>query len=299
MLRELRVFRIFPIVFMLLAVGVASAQVITSTLTGFVTDPSGAGVPEATVSVLETRTGFTCSTRTDTQGQYLLSGIPAGDYEVTVSKEGFRPVTATGQKLMQQLTQRLDFSMKLGDTRQSVTVEGTAPLLETDVPPLGTTLDERQLVSLPTVGRSYLSTAILSPGVALTASNSILTVVFGQSQTGGAGLKPTSVDIGGGPPDFTAFIEDGFDVRDPIYGGTLYQPSVEAMTSYRIVRGFDSVEYGGEPSVVYTTSKSGTNEYHGSAFWFLQNSAVDARTVGATTVAPLRYNQAPSAAAAS
>src|SRR5437763_1866735 len=129
MLREFRIITSLAIGLIALTMGPISAQVITSTLTGFVTDPSGAAIPDANVSVKETRTGFTRAVKTDAQGQYLLSGIPAGAYDVTVSKDGFQPVTAAGQKLMQQLTQRLDFSLKLGDTRQTVTVEGKAPLL--------------------------------------------------------------------------------------------------------------------------------------------------------------------------
>lgn len=269
-----------------------SAQVITSTMTGFVSDPAGAAIPGATVSVREIRTGFTRTASTDAQGEYLFNGIPAGEYTITVSKPGFETATRNGQQLTQQLSLRVDFTLPLGTTHQTVTVESTAPLLETGSAAQAETINQQQIESLPTLGRSYLATAILSPGVVPTAGNSILNVVYGESQTGGLAFKPVSVDVGGGPPDFTGFVEDGFNVRDPIYGGNLYQPSPDAISSYRVVRGFDSAQYGGEPSVVYITSKSGTNDYHGSGFWFVGNSAFNARTVGATSVAPLVYNQA-------
>lgn len=269
----------------------AAAQVITSNLNGFVSDPAGAAIPGAEVTIREGQTGFTRTTTTNTQGEYLLNGIPAGNYTIVVSKQGFGTVTRTNQQLTQQLSLRVDVNLPIGGTQQTVNVEGTAPLLETGSAALAATINQQQIVSIPTLGRSYLSTAILSAGVTPTAGNSILNVVFGQSQTGGSGFKPVSIDVAGGPPDFTGFVEDGFNVRDPIYGGNLYQPSPDAISSYRVVRGFDSAQYGGEPSVVYLTSKSGTNDYHGAGFWFIGNSAFNARTSGATTVSPLVYNQ--------
>ncbi len=122
--------------------------------------------------------------------------------------------------------------------------------------------------------------------------NGILNVVEGEDLTGGAAWKPVSVDASGGPPDFTGFVDDGFDVRDPIYGGDLYQPSLEAIQSVRIVRGFDRSKYGGEPSVVYISTKSGTNQYHGFAFEYNEVGALSARPFGRNYSVPLTYNQA-------
>lgn len=134
--------------------------------------------------------------------------------------------------------------------------------------------------------------AILSPGVSTMVGNGILNVVEGEDLTGGAAWKPVSVDASGGPPDFTGFVDDGFDVRDPIYGGDLYQPSLEAIQSVRIVRGFDRSKYGGEPSVVYISTKSGTNQYHGFAFEYNEVGALSARPFGRNYSVPLTYNQA-------
>jgi Carboxypeptidase regulatory-like domain len=270
---------------------VAAAQTITSSMTGFVTDASGAAVPEVTVRIREINTGFTRSQQTDEQGQYRFSGIPAGVYDIQVEKEGFQTATRTGQQLTQQLDLRADFQLEVGISQQTVEVQGTTPLLQTENASLAMTIDNRKLVELPTLGRSFVSSLILSPGVTPILGSNIGSVVFGQSQTGGAAFKPISANISGGPPEFTGFIEDGFDVRDPIYGGALFQPSVESLGSYRIVRGYDSAQFGGSPSVVYTSSKSGTNELHGSLFWFHQNRATNARPAGALSVAPLVYNQ--------
>ena len=270
---------------------VCFGQIITSSIVGSVIDPSGAAIPGATVTVTQAETGFTRTVTTNSLGEYRVVGIPAGSYTITVEKTGFQRAVKSNQVITQQLSASVDFTLKVGTTTQTVTVRGGAPLLQTQTPANAVTISQRAITQLPTLGRSYLSAAILSPGVAPTVGSSILNVVEGQSITGGAAFKPVSIDVSGGPPDLTGFVEDGFDVRDPIYGGDLYQPSAEAIQSFRIVRGFDSAEYGGEPSVVYIETKSGTSHYHGSLFEFHQDAAMEARPSGANTVPALAYNQ--------
>src|ERR1700712_3929663 len=97
----------------------AIAQVITSTLTGFISDPAGAAVPEASVVIREAETGFTRTVTTDSHGEYLLSGIPAGNYTISVSKTGFQTVARSGQRLTQQLSLRVDFNLPVGGTQQT------------------------------------------------------------------------------------------------------------------------------------------------------------------------------------
>jgi len=282
---------LFLLLLLTLIAPLLPAQTITSSLNGFVTDPSGAAIPEAQVTIRETGTGFTRTQQTNNEGHYGFTGIPAGVYDIHVERQGFQTTTRSAQQVTQQLDFRVDFQMQVGNAQQKVEVNATPPLLETENAALAITVDSKKLVELPSLGRSFISTLILSPGVTPTLSSNIGSVVFGESQTGGAAFKPISANISGGPPEYTGFIEDGFDVRDPIYGGALYQPSVEALSSYRIVRGYDSAQYGGSPSVVYTSSKSGTNEFHGSLFWFIQNKDTNATPEGATSVAPLVYNQ--------
>ena len=140
------------------------AQVITSTLTGFVLDPGGAAISGATVSILESRTGFARTTTTDGEGGYLLTGIPAGDYAITVSKDGFQKVTRNRQELTQQQSLRVDFNLPLGTMQQAVTVEGSAALLDTETAAQASTIDQRQIVSIPTMGRSFLATGTCADG---------------------------------------------------------------------------------------------------------------------------------------
>jgi hypothetical protein len=236
-------------------------------------------------------TGFTREMTTNEEGLYLITAIPAGTYTITVRKTGFRTDARVGQIITQQLAYRADFKLEVGSVTQTVSVQATSPLLQTETASNAVTIDEAKITELPTIGHSYLQTAILSPGVVPTVASSILVVVVGQSQTGGAYLKPISVDVSGGAPDLTGFVQDGFDTREPLYGGSIYQPSAEAISSFRVVRGYDTAEYGGEPSIIYVTTKSGTNDYHGSIFEYNQNAGMEARAVPLAKVAPLTYNQ--------
>jgi len=266
------------------------AQVTTSSVVGFVTDSSGAAVPQATVTIREVKTGFTRTATTNELGQYSILAIPAGIYNFTVQKTGFETIERTAQAITQQLAARVDFVLAVGAVSQAVDVEGAAPLLQTETPSNAVTLTSMQITELPTFGHNYLQTAILSPGVNPVASNSMLTVTVSNYFSGGTSYKPVSVSASGGRPDFLAFVHDGFDVTDPGYGGDLFEPSPEAMTSYRIVRGYDSAQYGGQPSIVYVSTKSGTNEYHGSVWEYHQNAAMRARAFNAAGIPALTYN---------
>jgi hypothetical protein len=268
----------------------ALSQVTTSSVTGFATDSSAATVPGVTITIKEVQTGFTRSATTNDIGEYSILAIPPGVYSFTVEKAGFETIERTGQAITQQLAARVDFVLKVGAVRQTVNVAGVAPLLQTETPSNAVTLSELKITELPTLGHNFLQTAILSPGILPLSSSSIVSVVQGNYFSGGVDLKPVSITASGGRPEFCAFIEDGFDVRDPIYGGYLYQLAPEAITSYRVVRGYDGAQFGGEPSIVYVNSKSGTNDYHGSIWEYHQDAALQARAFGATSTPPLTYN---------
>jgi outer membrane receptor protein involved in Fe transport len=268
------------------------SQVTTSSVTGFISDSSGAALTGVVVKIIEVRTGFTRSAMTNESGQYSILAIPAGEYDFTAEHPGFQRVERKGQAITQQIAARIDFVLALGAVQEKVSVTAAAPLLETETPANSLTIDSRKSTELPTLGHNYLQTAFLSPGVTSVASNSMLTITVSNYFSGGTDFKPVSVSILGGRPDFTAFFHDGVDVHDPMYGGDLFEPSPEAISSYRVVRGYDSSQFGGEPSIVYVSTKSGTNQYHGSVWEYHQDAALRARGFGATEVPALVYNQA-------
>jgi hypothetical protein len=269
----------------------ALAQVTTSSVSGFVTDRTGAAVPAATVTIKEVQTGYSRSTATNEVGQYSILAIPAGQYTFTVQHAGFETMGRTGQAITQQLAARVDFVLQVGSVTQTVTVQGASPLLQTETPAESVTLTSQEITDLPTMGHDYLQTAILSPGVTPVDTNSLQSATVADPLSGGQNYKTVGVSVTGGRPDFTAYNFNGVDVTDPGYGGNLFQPPPEAISSYRIVQGFDSAQYGGEPTVIYVNTKSGTNNYHGSLWEFNETPTLQARSFNSPGVLALHRNQ--------
>lgn len=199
--------------------------VTTSSVSGFVTDSSRAAIPQARVTIKDVATGYTRTVLTETSGEYSVTLIPAGNYTLTIEKTGFKTAVKTNQVITQQLPARVDFVLEVRSVKQTVNVRAAAPIVNTETPSEATTIGEQKLTQLPTLGNDILQEAILAPGVVPMASDAILPIVEGNYFSGGVAYKPVGVDVSGGPPEFTGYVQDGFDVRDPIYGGDLYQPS--------------------------------------------------------------------------
>lgn len=270
---------------------IATAQVSTASVYGFVTDKSGAAIPGVTVTIRETQTGYSRTGVTNGAGEYQILNIPSGTYSFKVQQVGFETVTRSEETLTQQIQARIDFTLSIGAIAQTVSVQGGTPLLETQTPENSVTLSSRQITELPTLGHNYLQTAILSPGVAPVSSNSMQTETVDNAVSGGQNYKTVGISVTGGRPGFTAYNFDGVDVTDPGYGGNLFQPPPEAISSYRIVRGFGSAQFGGQPTVIYVNTKSGTNSYHGAIWEFNQNASLQARPYNAPSAPALIYNQ--------
>ncbi len=269
----------------------ATAQVSTASVYGFVTDTSKAAIPGVTVTIAETQTGYSRTGLTNGAGEYEILAIPAGTYSFKVYKAGFATVTQTKEAITQQIQARVDFTLSVGAITETVSVQGGTPLLETKTPENSVTLSSSQISELPTLGHDYLQTAILSPGVAPVSPSSMQTATVDNSVSGGQNYKTVGISVTGGRPEFTAYNFNGVDVTDPGYGGNLFQPPPEAISSYRIVRGFGSAQFGGQPTVIYVNTKSGTNDYHGAIWEFNQNAALQARAYNAPSAPALVYNQ--------
>lgn len=142
----------------------ANGQTITGAITGTVTDPSGAIVPNAAVTATNTATNLTYETRTNEAGVYNLLFLPVGDYTVTVAAQGFKRSTLGPFKLEVNQTARVDVRLEVGDTTQTVEVRDIAPILQTESTQTGDTLTSQKLTSLPLKGRNFVSMTLLIPG---------------------------------------------------------------------------------------------------------------------------------------
>ncbi|MGH9657992.1 MAG: carboxypeptidase regulatory-like domain-containing protein, partial [Bryobacteraceae bacterium] len=245
----------------LLSASLAFAQG-QGTITGTVSDPTGAAVPNAQVTIRHTRTGLVQTARTGAEGLYSFVYLPVGDYNVTTEKEGFHKAEATGVVVNVGTTVRLDVQLSVGGVEQTVEVTAAAPLLEQQGANLGKVVPTRAIKDLPLfIGgglRSNLAFVILTPGVI------------------GAANNPR---IGGGLLDGQSHQLDGAEAQserrnDPAMNGV----SVEGMEEFKVQTSGYSAEFGRTSNgVINFVTKSGTNEFHGSAFVFNRNEVFNAR----------------------
>ncbi|MGH9628369.1 MAG: carboxypeptidase regulatory-like domain-containing protein, partial [Bryobacteraceae bacterium] len=232
------------------------------TISGVVTDATGAAVPAAKVVGRNTATNLTQEATTGTDGTYSLLYLPAGSYSIQVEKAGFRMAQAAGVRVSVNTTSRVDFEMQLGEVTQTVEVTAAAPLLQTDRTDLGKVISSRAILDLPLfLGgglRNNLAFVNLVPGV--------------QGDVG-------NPRIGGGLLAGASLLLDGAEANSERRNDAGFQAvSAEAVEEFKVQTGTYSAEYGRTSNgIINFTTKSGTNELHGSGFYFNRNEVFNAR----------------------
>src|SRR5688572_12675745 len=273
------------IVFLLLApTSPLRAQVTTATFFGLVHDSSGAVVPGATVVATHRGTGVPREGVTDARGEFVLSALPNGPYSVRIEMPGFKSYTNEGISLLAGQTVRQTFVLELGTVAETVTVAGTAPLIETATSSASETLGSQEVRELPVNKRNVANLLSLAPGVSVGGS--------------GGGMVSMNGVAGGG----TAISVDGTEANSNPegravnhYGGSnqISIMSLDSVEEVQIVKGVLPAEYGGVAGgQVNMISRSGTNTFHGTGFYNLQNLKLNARTFLSTTPKPVgTFNQ--------
>jgi hypothetical protein len=266
----------------------AFAQLDTVTILGSVKDPSGASIPGATVAVTNTDTGLTRTAMTEQDGSYRFPELPPGHYQVKAEATGFSTQIRTGFNI--EVTQQpvINFTMQVGATTQQVTVTGETPQVDTQDSTLGGSVNEQQMAELPLNGRNYLSLTLLQPGV-------------NQDRNQGASHGSISFSVNGATPrsnNFTldgAILQNGFG-RNPVAGTSGNALGLDGIKEFKMVTGTYQAEYGlAMGSEIVEVSKGGTNQFHGDAFEYFRNSALDANDFFANRagvpIAPFQKNQ--------
>ena len=262
----------------------------TGTLSGTVQDQSGAAMPGATVTATSQGTGVPRETKTDDTGRYLLPLLPIGTYSIRVTAQGFQPVDQKDLTLQVDETREVDFSLAPATVQQTVEVSATAVAVETANATLGQVITSQEVAELPLNGRDFVQLATLSPGtVAETNPNSFFTT-GGSSEVAIRGSF--SLSVGGSRANSTDWLLDGVDNNELTAGGIAILPDIDALQEFKVLTYDYSAEYGtrGGPTVLLTT-KSGTNQFHGSLFEFLRNTDLDARDFFAPTRGEFKQNQ--------
>jgi hypothetical protein len=273
----------------------AYAQGAAATLTGTVTDRSGAVIPKAEISAKNAATGVARGGETNSAGLYTVPGLPPGNYAVSVTAAGFSTAVRTNITLTVGVQQVLDFTMQVGQVSQTVEVTEEAPNVELASSTISGSVDQRSVVELPLNGRSWSDLATLQPGV---SSIKTLPNVTNPDRIGrGLGNQLT---ITGARPQQNNYLINGISMNDytngapgSMLGGNLGVDAIQEFsvltTNYSAANGRTS---GG---VISAVTKSGTNTFHGNAYEFLRNSALDAANffdnAGGITKPPFKRNQ--------
>jgi hypothetical protein len=284
--------RIAGLLMGLMAGSMALAQVNTGTITGTVTDSSGAVIPGAKVTLLNEDTSISRTVDSDGQGRYLASSLSLGNYRITATKEGFQTEVRTGIVLTVAQEAVVNLTLPVGASTQTVQVAAQAPAIETTNATVSGLVNQDQIRDLPLNGRSGDTLALLSPGVILnTISNSGATLGFG-----------IRLSVDGARPDSMVYLLDGSVVNDASqngHGGAAGQSlGVEGILEFRVLTHNFSAEYGRNAGgVISSVTRSGTNQFHGSAYEFVRNNDFDARNFfNIGSLPPFHRNQFGAAA---
>jgi hypothetical protein len=259
-------------------------------ITGLVTDPSGAVVVGAAVSVTNPQTGFTRAETTNAAGIYTFPNLLPGLYNVKVESHGFQAEIRTGVELQVEQTARLDFQLQVGAVAQTLEITTGAPLLNTEDATVGTVIENQRIVDLPLNGRNFLQLVALSPNVSASFANG------GQSSARlGGDRSSQQLSVSGNRREWNYFTLDGMDNTDVDFNSYLFLPSIDALQEFKVQTGIYSAEFGREVGQVNVSTKSGTNDYHGTVWEFIRNNDLDALPFGFTvkspTSSPLKWNQ--------
>ncbi|MBL8176530.1 MAG: carboxypeptidase regulatory-like domain-containing protein [Bryobacterales bacterium] len=254
-------------------------QNVTGNIVGTVRDASGAIVPTANVSVSNDGTGIETKAQANTAGDFTVPGLAAGTYTVRVEATGFRPSQAKGLVLLPNRSLRQDFTLEVGTVQQVVEVSAAPPVLNTENATIGNVMQSQQIVTMPLNGRFLDRLIRISAGV--TTDSASNPRVAGSSYWGGM-----------------SFNVDGVAFNDPGNGGGAYSfrhgmstlPSVDAVSEFKMDSNSQKAEFEGAASVTIAT-KSGTNNYHGTLFYFNRNKATTARNFFALTNPPFNRNE--------
>lgn len=279
------------VLFVLLISTVCLGQITTSTIVGTVADASGATVPGAQVTAVNTATSFSRTAKTNDQGEYRLEFLPVGSYSVTISATGFKKVIQNGVVLEVDVPARVDAKMELGEVAQTVEVTSTAPLVNTTSTEVGRTIENQEVANLPLVNRNVYQLLQLTPGVQNSSfspgqPNPNITLGYPEQRT----FINGGVDGGAGSVSY--YLDGGINMTALRNTGNIL-PNPDAIQEFRVETNNYNAEYGKMSGGVMTVvTKSGTNNWHGSLFEFWRSDALNANFWNSKLpTPPLRRNQ--------
>lgn len=268
------------------AYGQGSAR---GTIVGNVTDQNGAVLSKVTVTVTNPATNVRQSVVTSETGSYTIPDLPVGTYQITAELPSFKKAVVENARLEVGATFRADITMEPGEISAQVVVEATSPVLRTDNAEVSHVIERERVVGLPLNGRDFQQLTLLTPG-AVNASDFQTSAGLG----GGASaltVNNTMIVSNGARPGAQLFLVDGANTSNQNGRATLFAPNVDEIEEFRVAGSDFSAEFGYGSNVINVSTKSGSNQFHGSLWEFHRNDAFDARGFFAPTIEPLKRNQ--------
>lgn len=261
------------------------AQSDTARIVGTVTDATGALVPGATVTAINLKTNIRTEVTSADDGSFVITPLRVGTYNLEATKQGFRKFVKPNIMLDVNDVVRIDVQLAVGDVAETVTVTAGAPLIESETSSLSQVISDRRIVDLPLNGRNFTQLALLVPGVTRGTLGANADGSQGNAETFRLGeVGSAAVSVNGLREQNNNFQLDGIDNNESIVNTLVFFPPVEAMAEFRVITNVAPAEFGrGGGAIVNAVIKSGTNDFHGSAFEFMRNSALDARPTFANT----------------
>jgi hypothetical protein len=272
------------VVFAFSAVFVYGQQTATVQISGTVSDPTGAPIPGAKVAATETQTGFSRTVTTGRNGAYILTGLPVGPYQLTVTKQGFQRYVQKGIVLQINTNPTVNVSLRVGALVQTVEVSANAAMVETHNTAVSQVIQQQPIVNLPLNGRQATSLILLSGASASTPHGDMVSSKNYPSSV--------TISVAGGQGNNTNYLMDGANNNDAFSNVNMPYPFPDAIQEFSVQTSSQSAKYGMVPGgVVNVVTKSGTNQFHGDLFEFLRNGYANARNYFASSVDTLKRNQ--------
>ena len=265
-----------------------SAQKITGSLSGDVVDPSGASISGAKITIRNVTTDTRREVVSNERGSYSADFLSPATYDVTVEHPGFKRKTFQGVTIDVNQSASLTITLDIGDVVQEVSVQAAAPLMQTNESSVNSTISYKQVQDLPLNGRQFLQLALLVPGAVSSPP--------GSRQSTERGTASSALNINGNREGSNLFLIDGSLNTDPNFNGFVINPNVDSVLEFKVQTNSYSSEFGQQAGAqINLITRSGTNRYHGSAYEFLRNSALDAKNLfdqpSPAKIPPFRQNQ--------
>jgi len=250
--------------------GLAHAQS-TASLNGTVTDPTGAAVPNARVVATNQATGVGSATQTDAAGAYLFPSLQIGTYRLEVTVSSFQTAAITNLKLEVATSVTQNVQLKVGEATERIEIVADAAIIETTTNSMGQVINEKTVQEIPLNGRHFTDLSLLTPGTMTPPANGFLSAPLrGQGSFG--------INTAGQREDTTNWLVNGINLNDNVQNQITFQPPIDTLAESKIDNSAFPAEYGrNSGAIVNLATRSGSNVYHGEAFEFFRNNALDAR----------------------